>query len=226
MLHRSQQLGIDSRQPRQRSRSRRSSLRLLLVIKGSVWACPTISSCPSAVNNRLTQGECVPVSIAMRHRGMLPNTCFMASGVVASLCSKTISPASFKTQYELERSPRSNPMVSCPFKMVSPFVCIVLIFCIAGLLFVLQARPTLGAYRIPRETGLLIPSPLRDADAANQVLEALILVQAVEYRFDFEVDHEVVALLETLLQPFERALLIADAHTRHGRQPRRHVPRL
>src|SRR5882762_1873974 len=70
----------------------------------------------------------------MRHRGMLPNTCFMASGVVASLCSKTISPASFKTQYALERSPRSTPMVSCPSKMFFPLVRIVLIFCIAGLL--------------------------------------------------------------------------------------------
>ena len=76
----------------------------------------------------------VPVSIAMRPRGRLPNTCFMASGVVASLCSKTISPASFKTQYALERSPRSTPMVSFPLKMFFPLVRIVLIFCIAGLL--------------------------------------------------------------------------------------------
>src|SRR3974377_1924338 len=115
--------------------SRRSSFRRLLVIKRTFWACPTITACPSAVNNRLTQGECVPVSMAMRHRGMLLNTCFMASGVVATLCSKTISPASFKTQYALERSPRSNPMVSCPLKMFFAFVRIVLIFCIAGLLF-------------------------------------------------------------------------------------------
>jgi hypothetical protein len=35
--------------------------------------------------------------------------------------------------------------------------CFFLIFCIAGLLFiVLRARSTLGAYRIPRATGLLI----------------------------------------------------------------------
>jgi hypothetical protein len=40
------------------------------------------------------------------------NACFMASGVVGNRCSKTIAPASFKTQYALERSPRSNPMVS------------------------------------------------------------------------------------------------------------------
>ena len=31
---------------------------------------------------------------------------------------------------------------------------------------------------------------LRDSDAANQGLEALILAQAVEYRLDFEVDHK------------------------------------
>src|ERR1700746_892423 len=53
---------------------------------------------------------------------------------LASLCSKTISPASFKTQYALERSPRSKPMMSCPSKMFFPLACIVLIFCIAGLL--------------------------------------------------------------------------------------------
>src|SRR5580700_5972587 len=46
--------------------------------------------------------------------------------------------------------------------MFFPLVRIVLIFCIAGLLFiVLRARRTLGAYRIPRETGLLIPSDYR-----------------------------------------------------------------
>src|SRR5260221_314168 len=43
-----------------------------------------------------------------------------------------------------------------------PFTRTVLIFFIAGLLFiVLRARRTLGAYRIPRETGLLIPSGKR-----------------------------------------------------------------
>jgi hypothetical protein len=47
---------------------------------------------------------------------------------------------------------------------------------------------------------------LRDSDAMNQGLEALILAQAVEYRLNFEVDHDVIAFLKTLLQPFERAL--------------------
>src|SRR5208337_1047770 len=54
-------------------------------------------------------------------------------------------------------------MVSCrPLKIPLPVARIVLIFCIAGLLFfVPRARRTLGAYRIPRETGLLIPSDKR-----------------------------------------------------------------
>src|SRR5215467_14954170 len=128
---------------------------------------------PQRGQNRLTQGECVPVSIAMRHRGMLLNTCFMASGVVATLCPKTISPASFKTQYALERSPRSTPMVSCPSKIFFPLVCIVLIFCIAGLLFfVPRARQSLGAYRIPWETGLLIPSGKRALRQTNHWVAA------------------------------------------------------
>src|SRR5260221_385349 len=43
-----------------------------------------------------------------------------------------------------------------------PFTRTVLIFFIAGLLFIVpRARRTLGAYRIPRETGLLIPSGKR-----------------------------------------------------------------
>jgi hypothetical protein len=35
---------------------------------------------------------------------------------------------------------------------------VVLVFLIAGLLFAPRARRSLGAYRIPLETGLLIPS--------------------------------------------------------------------
>jgi hypothetical protein len=39
-----------------------------------------------------------------------------------------------------------------------PSITTVLIFFIAGLLFAPRARRSLGAYRIPLETGLLIPS--------------------------------------------------------------------
>src|SRR6202051_4556150 len=51
-------------------------------------------------------------------------------------------------------------MVSfCSLKISLWNACTVLVFFIAGLLFVaLRARRPLGAYRIPLETGLLIPS--------------------------------------------------------------------
>src|SRR5262249_33097841 len=49
----------------------------------------------------------------------------------------------------------------CPLKIMFPFTRTVLVFFIAGLLFIApRARRTLGAYRIPRETGLLISSGL------------------------------------------------------------------
>jgi len=48
------------------------------------------TSCPSAVNNRLTQGERAPVSSAMRFRGIRAKVCFTASGVVGSFRSRMI----------------------------------------------------------------------------------------------------------------------------------------
>src|SRR6267143_5205060 len=58
------------------------------------------------------------------------------------------------------RSPRSTPIVSCCCLKISfLFFATVIIFFTAGLLsLVLRARRLLGAYRIPKETGLLIPS--------------------------------------------------------------------
>jgi hypothetical protein len=48
-------------------------------------------------------------------------------------------------------------MVSfCSFKISLLNACTVLIFFIAGLLFAPRARRSLGAYRIPLETGLLM----------------------------------------------------------------------
>jgi hypothetical protein len=68
-------------------------------------------------------------------------------------------------------------MVSCPSKMFFPLACIVLIFRIAGLLFiVLRARRTLGAYRIPRETGLLIPSEKSACRQSSPRLTSLELI--------------------------------------------------
>jgi len=84
-----------------------------------------------------------------------------AFGVVPSFSSSTTSPCSSNTQYQLERSPRSNPIVSfCSEKFLICFLATVLIFFIAGLLYLLRFKrvDSLGAYSIPSETGLLIPS--------------------------------------------------------------------
>jgi hypothetical protein len=73
------------------------------------WA--TITSCPDSLNNRLTRGESVPASNAIRLHGILPNTSLMAFGVVPTFCSSSTSPVSSSTQYQLDRSPRSKPIV-------------------------------------------------------------------------------------------------------------------
>jgi hypothetical protein len=44
------------------------------------------------VNSRLTHGECVPVSRVMRPCGIFENVCFIASGVIATFCSRMIFP--------------------------------------------------------------------------------------------------------------------------------------
>jgi hypothetical protein len=83
----------------------RSSFRLLSPMRRTFRACATITSCPNSVNSRLTQGECVPVSRAMRLRGIFSNARLIASGVVGSFCSKMTSPASSRTQMNEKRSP-------------------------------------------------------------------------------------------------------------------------
>jgi len=141
--------------------SRRSSFFRLSPIKRTLRACATITSCPNSLSSRLTHGECIPVSSAIRLRGIPPNPAFIAFGVVPSFCSSTTSPCSFNTQYQLERSPRSNPIVSfASEKFLICFRVTVLIFFIAGLLYLLRFKrvDNLGAYSIPSETGLLIPS--------------------------------------------------------------------
>ena len=103
----------------------------------------------------------MPVSNAIRLRGIPPNTSFIAFGVVLTRCSSSTLPASSSTQYQLERSPRSKPIVSfCSEQFLLCFTATVLIFFIAGLLYLLRFErvDNLGAYSIPSETGLLIPS--------------------------------------------------------------------
>src|SRR5207237_6825446 len=84
----------------------------------------------------LTQGECIPVSNAIRLRGISPNTSLMVFGIVLSFCSRSTSPVSSSTQYQLDRSPRSKPIVSL---WLSTFLIAcavaVLIFFIAVLLY-------------------------------------------------------------------------------------------
>jgi hypothetical protein len=82
-------------------------------------------------------------------------------GVVLSRCSNSTLPASSSTQYQLDRSPRSSPIVSLRSrKFFLCFAAVVLTFFIAGLLYLLRFErvDNLGAYSIPSETGLLIPS--------------------------------------------------------------------
>src|SRR5271157_123028 len=142
--------------------SNRSSLRRLSPIRRTLRACATITSCPNSLNSRLTHGECIPVSSAIRQRGIAAKTSFIAFGVVPSFCSLTTSPASSSTQYQLDRSPRSKPMVSFRSKFLWLAAFAVLLFFIAGLLYLLRFErvDNLGAYSIPSETGLLIPSVL------------------------------------------------------------------
>jgi hypothetical protein len=85
----------------------------------------------------------------------------MAFGVVLSFCSRSTSPTSSSSQYQLDRSPRSRPIVSFGWeKFFVAFPLAVLTFFIAGLLYLLGLEhiDNLGAYSIPSETGLLIPS--------------------------------------------------------------------
>ena len=62
-------------------------------------ALATITSCPNSFNERLTQGECVPISSAIRLRGVLPKTSCNALAFVRTLCSSCIWPVSSTTQY-------------------------------------------------------------------------------------------------------------------------------
>jgi hypothetical protein len=40
---------------------------------------------------------------------------------------------------------------------------------------------------------------LRDSDAADQFLESRVGAQAIEYWFNFEINHQIIAFLETPL---------------------------
>ena len=78
--------------------SSRSSLRLLWLISCTCRALATITSWPNWLSSRLTHGECVPTSIAMRQRGRAPNAWHSPFFVVATLASRSTSPCSSSTQ--------------------------------------------------------------------------------------------------------------------------------
>src|SRR6476659_8738403 len=168
--------------------SSRSSFLRLCPISRTLRALATITSCPNSLSRRLIQGECVPISSAIRLRGIGPKTSCNTFAFVRTHCSSCTWPASSTTQYQLLRSPRSNPMVSlCREIFLLCFATAVLVFFIAGLLYRLcfEHVDNLGAYSIPPETGLLIPSVLNSYDpicgglVSNLMIQRLIAAVAV-----------------------------------------------
>jgi hypothetical protein len=91
------------------------------------------------------------VLLATRLHGMAAKTSLIAFGVVPSFCSPTTSPASSSTQYQLDRFPKSKPIVSFCEKFLLLATIAVLLFFIAGLLYLLRSErvDNLGAYSIP-----------------------------------------------------------------------------
>jgi Zn-dependent protease len=119
-------------------------------INRTLRAFATITSCPNSLSKRLIQGECVPISSAIRLRGIAPKTSSNPFAVVRTRCSNCICPASSSTQYQLLRSPRSSPMVSCCCEIfLLCFVATVLTFFIAGLLFICALSTSITWERTP-----------------------------------------------------------------------------
>jgi len=73
--------------------SSRSSFLRLSPISRTLRACATITSCPNPLSKPLIQGECVPVSNAIRLRGMAPKTSCNAFVLVRARYSSCIWPA-------------------------------------------------------------------------------------------------------------------------------------
>jgi hypothetical protein len=71
--------------------SRRSSFRLLSAMSFTCLGLATMISCPRLRNRRLTQGEWVPTSIAIRARPIHPNVPVIPALVVATSPSRRIS---------------------------------------------------------------------------------------------------------------------------------------
>ena len=135
------------------------------------WNCPEVknfSTCPvdTTAFDRLLTSNRRPFRVhscaARKTRKLLtlPTTKKITYRQISPYCH---FPSSSSTQYELQRSPRSKPMVSWrPSTILLPLVRIVLIFCIAGLLFLCASSTSnIGSVSHPAEAGLLIPSVKR-----------------------------------------------------------------
>src|SRR5580765_1473911 len=98
------------------------------------------------------------------------------------------------------RSPRSTPIVSCCCLKISfLFFPTVIIFFTAGLLsLVLRARRLLGAYRIPMETGLLIPSD------KSQRLSGVVLPDVKRVQRFFLSQREIQLILAKAQEPYRK----------------------
>src|SRR5208283_1037124 len=130
--------------------SSRSSFLRLSPISRTLRAFATITSCPNSLSKRLIQGECVPISSAIRLRSIAPKTSRNAFALVETRCSRCIWPASSTAQYQLLRSPRSNPMVSfCCEIFLLCIITAVLTFFIAGLLFICALSTSITWERTP-----------------------------------------------------------------------------
>ncbi len=128
----------------------RSSFFRLSPISRTLRALATITSCPNPLSKRLIQGECVPISSAIRLRGIAPKTSDNAFAFVRTRCSSCIWPDSSSTQYQLLRSPRSSPMVNfCCEIFLLCAAALVLTFFIAGLLFICASSTSITWERTP-----------------------------------------------------------------------------
>src|SRR5271169_1318524 len=94
--------------------SRRSSFFRLSPINRTLRACATITSCPNSLNKRLTQGECVPVSSAIRLRGIpptLPSSPSESCSLVAPIARSHLHPARNTNSIDLPDRNRSSASV-------------------------------------------------------------------------------------------------------------------
>src|SRR5918995_4440709 len=90
----------------------------------SFLALATKTSWPHSSKSRLTQGEWVPVSMAMRKGCSEAKRRLRASGVVRSLPSSITSPLSVSTrQRKLYLSPRSIPTIIDGFLLLTSLIC-------------------------------------------------------------------------------------------------------